>query len=276
MYRAMSEGKRVNRIGQAEERGLRPDGRHELPLGRRRNRRCGCRRGCGGRTGRRARRAHRRGDRRAIPGRGRAPGHARVLGARPRDLRRVRGHAPRQPADRVPGGDRELLAEPVPSARVGQAAGVGARPRAILGSRHYLAAPAAEVDPRRPPPPQPARLGLARLTPRPAGSPAGLPDRCFPCPLPPRRRPSTPPVTPRGLDHRGPKTPPSGVFWPAITSTALIAGRGSWADPGRAVPAPPRLLIVASTRDFGVSLMPTCPVSSRLVWVAGDHGCRRF
>ena len=99
---------------------------------------------------------------------GHAPGMAAQLATpasspRPRDLRRLLGHAQDQPVGGAPGGDRELLADPVPAPRVGDPAGLAAQARSVLGPHPPVAAPAAQVDTRRPAPPQPSRLGLARL-----------------------------------------------------------------------------------------------------------------
>lgn len=71
MYRAISGEKGVTRTGPAEARDIRPDGRGELPVGRRRARR-GPRRGRGGdhAGGRAGRPQRRRGQRVGLPCRG--------------------------------------------------------------------------------------------------------------------------------------------------------------------------------------------------------------
>ena len=161
MYRAMSCGKGVTRFGAAEERDLRPDGRGELPVGRRRGWR-GTRRDRGGdHAGGRARRPRRRRGQRAGLSRRGPLGGVPATGAR---LLLGAGH----PATRPDDGPRDRGRRLPPAVIPGPAAGVG-RP-----ARHDAASwrpPYAEsVQPARPavaarPPGLPGATRLVALAP---------------------------------------------------------------------------------------------------------------
>jgi len=156
MYRAVSCGKEVSRIGSAEERTIRPDGRGELPVGRRRGRR-GAHRGrggdhAGGPAGRPGRRRGRRAglSRRCSLGGGSVAGARLVLAGAGRLL--AAGYPTARPDDGPRGRSRRLPAAAVPGPGVRRPAcrddaggwshtgaasgrpGVAARPPAPLGA----------------------------------------------------------------------------------------------------------------------------------------------